>query len=478
MRYLFLMRGLPGSGKSTWIKENKLEEYTISTDTLRAMFASPAMKLDGNMALLNKQDRYVFQFLNILLEEKMSRGEMIFVDATHYRAKFISDYKKLAKKYRYRVYVVDFTDVNIDICLKNNKDRTVSKYVPEMTIRKMAEVIKQNKNDLPTFALNITRQECLDMVNSIKPLNFTNKWNRIVVFGDIHGCYQPLEQYFSEHPFAEDSYYIFTGDYIDRGLQNKEVMEFLFTIKDKKNVLMLEGNHERWLRLYANNNEESIDSEDIKTINKHLPLFKEYWELNTIRSYEFNKRTAPQLDMLNKKEIARFCSRLGQMAYFTYYDKKYVVSHGGITSVPNIAIPTEQYIKGVGEYGDTFDMYKTLTQYEDTVFIHAHRNLLKHDVKASDNSYNLCDEVEWGGYLRVLHITPDGIETFKYKNSIFREPPADTQTTKTEMTVKALKESPLTRVIDFGKISSINFTRNAFEKKQYVTERTGQEDWL
>ena len=38
MRYLFILRGAPGSGKSTWVKENELDSYTISTDTLRLMY--------------------------------------------------------------------------------------------------------------------------------------------------------------------------------------------------------------------------------------------------------------------------------------------------------------------------------------------------------------------------------------------------------------------------------------------------------
>ena len=34
MRNLFILRGAPASGKSTWIKENNLEPYTLSTDQI------------------------------------------------------------------------------------------------------------------------------------------------------------------------------------------------------------------------------------------------------------------------------------------------------------------------------------------------------------------------------------------------------------------------------------------------------------
>lgn len=39
MRILLLMRGVPGSGKSTFIKEQGLEPYTLSADGLRLLYA-------------------------------------------------------------------------------------------------------------------------------------------------------------------------------------------------------------------------------------------------------------------------------------------------------------------------------------------------------------------------------------------------------------------------------------------------------
>ncbi len=35
MRTLLLLRGAPGCGKSTWVKEQGLETYTLCADTLR-----------------------------------------------------------------------------------------------------------------------------------------------------------------------------------------------------------------------------------------------------------------------------------------------------------------------------------------------------------------------------------------------------------------------------------------------------------
>ena len=47
MRTLFLLRGAPGAGKSTWVKENQLEPYTLSADNIRQMTAGLVYDLSG-----------------------------------------------------------------------------------------------------------------------------------------------------------------------------------------------------------------------------------------------------------------------------------------------------------------------------------------------------------------------------------------------------------------------------------------------
>ena len=51
MRTLLLMRGAPGSGKSTWIKENGLSNYVLEPDKIRMMCSSPQLTKDGNYVI-------------------------------------------------------------------------------------------------------------------------------------------------------------------------------------------------------------------------------------------------------------------------------------------------------------------------------------------------------------------------------------------------------------------------------------------
>ena len=137
-----------------------------------------------------------------------------------------------------------------------------------------------------------------------------NSYKKVVFFGDIHGCYEPIKTYFEQNPFSENIAYIFLGDYLDRGIQNKEVLEFLISIKDYKNVLLLEGNHEKWLRLYSDDigAENKLDPDDAKILKKYggkeliFQLNK-----NKIRSSEFIKNTIPQIESIDKKDLRQLC---------------------------------------------------------------------------------------------------------------------------------------------------------------------------
>ena len=51
-----------------------------------------------------------------------------------------------------------------------------------------------------------------------KPMDLS-EYKKVHVIGDIHGCYTALKEYFDTNGgFKSDEYYIFTGDYIDRGI--------------------------------------------------------------------------------------------------------------------------------------------------------------------------------------------------------------------------------------------------------------------
>ena len=113
MRKLVILRGAMGCGKSTWLRENDLEKYTLCADTIRLQLSAPAMSIEGKDTISQKYNKQTWEMLFFFLEERMKRGEFTIIDAVHSKSSEFSKYKQLAEQYRYRLYCVDFTDIPI-----------------------------------------------------------------------------------------------------------------------------------------------------------------------------------------------------------------------------------------------------------------------------------------------------------------------------------------------------------------------------
>lgn len=88
------------------------------------------------------------------------------------------------------------------------------------------------------------------------------KFKREIAIGDVHGMfnllYDLVENKIKFNP--EEDLLIFLGDYIDRGLYNKQVINYLSELHDKypKNIVLLEGNHEDMAYLAINGNDHAV----------------------------------------------------------------------------------------------------------------------------------------------------------------------------------------------------------------------------
>ena len=75
---------------------------------------------------------------------------------------------------------------------------------------------------------------------------------RTYVIGDIHGCYDRLIALMDKINVDLDSEtLVFLGDYIDRGPDSFEVVEYLIDLKKKyPGIIFIKGNHEEMLEKY------------------------------------------------------------------------------------------------------------------------------------------------------------------------------------------------------------------------------------
>ena len=72
------------------------------------------------------------------------------------------------------------------------------------------------------------------------------------VIGDIHGCYDKLIALMNKINIDLDSEkLVFLGDYIDRGPDSYEVVDYLINLKKKyPDIVFIKGNHEEMLEKY------------------------------------------------------------------------------------------------------------------------------------------------------------------------------------------------------------------------------------
>lgn len=452
MRVLLLLRGSAGCGKSTWIEQNGLKPYTLSADDIRMMCSSPVLNTVGKEEINQSNDGTVWSMLFRLLELRMQNGEFTVIDATNSKTSEMNRYKELCDSYKYRIYCVDFTDIPIEITKERNRQRAEMKRVPEEVIDKMYARFQTQK--IPS-GITVIRPNELDRI-WMKKADFS-EYRKIHVIGDIHGCNTALQTYL-DGALKDDELYLFLGDYLDRGLENVEVLQFLLSIFTKKNVMLLEGNHERSLWIWAND--------------------------GVSKSKEFELQTRTQLEnaKIQKKDVRQLYRKMGQCAYFSYGNNTYIATHGGLSTIPeNLTfVSAAQMIKGVGNYNDfetvetAFDENAPSNCYQ----IHGHRNTKMLPVKASERCFNLEGRVEFGGCLRCITLYPDGTqEISEIQNMVFKSlvEPSKTKTISQQSVgdmILALRENRYVQEKKYGNISSFNFTKTAFYDKIWNEQTT------
>lgn len=448
MRALLLMRGSAGCGKSTFIEKHGLKPYALSADDIRLLCQSPVLDINGECVISGNNEKTVWNTLFRILETRMQNGEFTVIDATNSKTSEMNQYKDLAQNYRYRIYCVDMTDIPIEETKRRNAERETLKRVPEEVIDKMYSRFETQQ--IPS-GITVLKPEELDRI-WYRPTDLS-QYNKIHVLGDIHGCYTALKEYMdSNGNIKEDEFYIFCGDYIDRGIENAETINYLCELSKLPNVIFLEGNHEKWLWMWANN------------------LIS--------RSKEFEFVTKPQLVKagVSQKRVREFYRRLNQCCYFIYRGKTFIVTHGGISNFPDdnlLKVATEQMIKGVGRYADADIVDKSFVDNtpHNMYQIHGHRNIVKSPMQTTERTFNLEGEIEFGGCLRVLQITEDKLYPIEIQNTVFKEPTkqieesamAENVDVDVYSFVSELRQNKYIFEKEFGRVSSFNFTRQAFE---------------
>lgn len=458
MKLLIILRGAPGSGKSYFIKQNDLEDLTLSTDKIRLMYSSIYTDKDGRDYITQRFNKRVFELLYKMLEIRMQNGDTTIIDATNTKQSSVTEYLRLAKIYSYTPICIDFSSIDYGKLLEQNKSRSSYKFVPEEVIKGMCENLESSKQwFIDTFKDNYydyykyysnhagvgaLKDIGIDMFCYNLESKYLNCWyttKYMVVFSDLHGRIDKVKEYFKKYPYSDSTDYFFVGDYLDRGDYNKETLEWLIENCEKFNFHFCEGNHERHLRDYV------------------------YYGLDSVRSKEFRDKTYNQIKDISKDKIKLFLSKLKTHFYIRVGLKMFFINHAGTTfSCCDLFDSANNLIKGVGEYKDIDDVATTYMKNNSIVTqICGHRKAS--NIKLGKTFYALNSEVEKDDPLNVLIYSG-------YDNDIkveqFNTPTA--KINADEDIIEQLNNSDLIKkkYLDNG-IVSYNFTRDAFYKQKW-----------
>lgn len=123
--------------------------------------------------------------------------------------------------------------------------------------------------------------------------------NRHFAIGDIHGCFNSFKKLIEDKiGITKSDKVVLLGDYIDRGSQSKEVVDYIIELKEKGfEIIPLKGNHEAMLldafgdeslvsRWILNGGNETLKSFGISSLKKLETKYLDFFR-NLRLYYEF-----------------------------------------------------------------------------------------------------------------------------------------------------------------------------------------------
>ena len=188
---------------------------------------------------------------------------------------------------------------------------------------------------------------------------------------DIHGCYDELKKMLERINFCDEDTLILAGDYIDRGKQNFEMLEWISSPPD--NVILIKGNHDeeftRYVDLmdfvykeYINNGTEDLPATSKRIVKKieKKKLYASYFNYKGLFDYYgtiYGLILNQKVSLSQLKNWSKIIKALPYYYITMINDIEHIIVHAGYTEDESVLIGRkpekfylyareEAYIKG------------------------------------------------------------------------------------------------------------------------------------
>ena len=334
MKVLIITVGAQGSGKSYTIKKAKLENYSVSSDSLRILYSGIFPDGENGLSISEKDNSYIWNNLILsILENRFRLGLFTILDSTGlFNLKSITE---LAKKYGYRIAAVLFDNVSLKECINNVRNRDIGNNISEEVIKDFFMRMK----DFKLSGANIYKASDYDsaetaLLEASKWDSFYlnekefEKYDNIKVIPDLHGEYDVFKKFLEKENYFKDEKiaYIFVGDLIDRGSKSKELIDYFLYNDIPDNIYFTEGNHDASLNFFANDI-KIISNDFYKTT--YSDIKKAFTSINKVKDDDNNVTEDKIIDESAlsdyKKKIRSFYKRFRLYYFFTFKGKNFLL---------------------------------------------------------------------------------------------------------------------------------------------------------